>query len=87
MLEWITQWASEWFTWSNAFYAIGLIIAGLLTLVSAKYRALVREVGEAVKALQEGYEDGKLSKAEKEKIMKEALDVLRALINLKWKIL
>ncbi len=44
------------------------------------------EVGEVVKALEVAYKDGKLSKSEKEKIMKEMLDVLKAVINLKWKL-
>jgi hypothetical protein len=41
---------------------------------------------EVAKALEEAYEDGELSKKEKEYVMKEALDVLKAVINLKWKI-
>ncbi len=76
----------EWISWSNGFYLLGLIFAGLLTIVSAKYRALVKEIGEVAKALDEAYEDGKLTKAEKNKIIKEVLDVLKALINLRWKI-
>lgn len=76
----------EWISWSNGFYLIGLIIAGVLTLVSTKYRALVKEIGEVAKELESAYEDGKLTKKEKDAIIKEVLDVLKALINLKWKI-
>jgi len=36
--------------------------------------------------LEEANADGKISNAEKKKIMKEVLDVLKSVINLKWKI-
>jgi len=76
----------DYLTWSNFFYLAGLILAGLVTLISKKYRKIMVEVGEVVKALEVAYKDGKLSKSEKEKIMKEMLDVLKAVINLKWKL-
>ena len=76
----------EWFSWSNMFYLIGIILAGGLTMVASRYTSIVKEMKEVAKALEEGYEDGYLSKEEKEAVMKEALDVLKAVINLKWKI-
>lgn len=76
----------DWLSWSNAFYLGGLILAGVATLVSAKYRSLVKELKDVAEALDDAYKDGKLTKAEKDKVMKEALDVLKALINLRWKI-
>jgi len=76
----------EWFSWTNFFYLLGLILAGVFTLVASKYKRLVYEMKDVMKALEEGYEDGSLSKKEKDKIMKECLDVLKSLINLKWKI-
>ncbi len=76
----------EWISWANGFYLLGLVLAGILTLVSTKYRALLKELGEVAKALENGYKDGKLTKAEKDKIIKESLDVLKAVINLRWKI-
>ena len=39
-----------------------------------------------VKALEDGYKDKKLDKAEKDKIMKEALDVAKAFVQSKWKL-
>ena len=78
---------SEWFSWSNMFYLIGIVLAGSLTMVASRYTSIVKEMKEVAKALEEGYEDGYLSKEEKEAVMKEALDVLKAVINLKWKIL
>jgi len=74
----------EWFSWTNGFYLLGLILAGMATLMAAKYKALMKEVKDVSDSLQSAYADGKLSKKEKEAIMKEALDVLKAIINLKW---
>ena len=76
----------EWLSWSNLFYLVGLIIAGVATLVATKYRNIVKEMKDVASELQKAYEDGELSKEEKGAVMKEALDVLKAVINLKWKI-
>ena len=77
---------SEWLSWSNLFYMIGLGIAGYAASVTAKNRNIVIQIGEMVKALEDGYKDKKLDKAEKHKIMKEALDVSKAVIQSKWKL-
>ena len=77
---------SEWVSWSNFFYMIGLGIAGYATSVTVKNRNIVIQIGEMVKALEDGYKDKKLDKAEKDKIMKEALDVAKAVIQSKWKL-
>jgi len=76
----------EWLSLSNLFYLIGLIVAGVATLVATRYRSVVKEIKDVASELQKAYEDGELSKEEKETVMKEALDVLKAVINLKWKI-
>ena len=76
----------DWLSWSNFFYLVGLIIAGGATLIASRYKNIVKEVKEVAKELELAYEDGKLSKDEKEKIMKQCLDVLKAIINLKFKI-
>tara|TARA_R100001530_G_scaffold131661_1_gene103480 strand:+ start:245 stop:511 length:267 start_codon:yes stop_codon:yes gene_type:complete len=77
---------SDYFSWTNLFYLIGLIIAGLATLMAAKYKAMMKEIGDVARTLEEANADGKISNAEKKKIMKEVLDVLKSVINLKWKI-
>tara|TARA_R100000458_G_scaffold13356_1_gene11129 strand:- start:604 stop:852 length:249 start_codon:yes stop_codon:yes gene_type:complete len=77
---------SEWVSWSNFFYIIGLAIAGYATAVTAKNRQIVIEIGELVKALEDGMRDKKLNKAEKDRVMKEALDVAKAVIQSKWKL-
>jgi len=76
----------EWISWSNGFYLAGLILAGVVTIVGSRYKKLVKEISEVAKAMEEGYADGKLTKKEKDRVMKECLDVLKSLINLKWKI-
>jgi hypothetical protein len=77
---------SEWVSISNFLYLIGLIVAGYATVVTTKNRQIVIEIGELVKCLEEGYEDGSLDKDEKDEVMKEALDVAKAVIQSKWKL-
>ena len=77
---------SDWLSLSNLFYLLGLIIAAGLTMVATKYTNVVKELKDVANKLEEGYADGKLSKSEKEEVMKEVLDVVKSVINLKWKI-
>jgi len=77
---------ADYFSWTNLFYLIGLILAGIATLMASKYKAMMKEIGDVSKTLEEAYADGKLDADEKKKIMKEVLDVLKSVINLKWKI-
>ena len=77
---------SEWVSWSNLLYMVGLGIAGYATTVTAKNRNTIVQIGELVKALEEGLEDKKLTKAEKDRIMKEALDVAKSMIASRWKL-
>jgi len=65
---------------------VGLGIAGYATSVTAKNRQIVIEIGELVKALEDGLKDKKLTKTEKDRVMKEALDVAKAVIQSKWKL-
>ena len=88
----------DYFSWSTLFYLIGLILAGSLTLVSTRYRKIMKELGDVVTALEKANEDKregrliqsdkdkKVTSAEKKLIMKEVLDVVKAIIGLKWKI-
>tara|TARA_R100000664_G_C2752662_1_gene139952 strand:- start:739 stop:978 length:240 start_codon:yes stop_codon:yes gene_type:complete len=76
----------DFFSWSNLFYLIALIIAGIATMMAAKYKSMMKEIGDVAKVLEEAYADKKVTAAEKKKIMKEVLDVLKSVINLKWKI-
>ena len=76
----------DFFNWTNLFYLLGLILAGIATLMAAKYKTMMKEIGDVAKTLEVAYADGKLDSKEKKKIMKEVLDVLKSVINLKWKI-
>jgi len=76
----------DWISWTNGFYLMGLVLAGIGTMIAAKYTNVIKEMREVAKALEDGYADGKLTKAEKDKVMKEALDVMKSVINLRWKI-
>jgi hypothetical protein len=76
----------DWISWTNGFYLMGLVLAGIGTMIAAKYTNVIKEMREVAKALEDAYADGKLTKAEKDKVMKEALDVMKSVINLKWKI-
>jgi len=76
----------DFFSWSNLFYLLALIIAGVATMMAAKYKTMMKEIGDVAKVLEEAYADKKVTAAEKKKIMKEVLDVLKSVINLKWKI-
>ena len=77
---------ADYFSWTNLFYFIGLIIAGLATIMASKYKTLMKEIGDVARTLEEANADNKITNAEKKRIMKEVLDVLKSVINLKWKI-
>jgi len=75
----------DWFSVYNGLYLIVLILGAVATLVTKKYRKVVKELSELTVALKNGYSDNKLTKAEKDEIMKEALDVVKSIIQLKWR--
>ena len=77
---------NDWLSWSNLLYMVGLGIAGYATSVTVKNRQIVIEIGELVKALEDGMRDKKLTKSEKDVVMKEALDVAKAVLQSKWKL-
>ena len=59
---------SDWLSWSNLFYLLGLMLAAGLTMVATKYTSIVKELKDVAKKLEEGYADGELSKSEKEAV-------------------
>lgn len=81
-----TNMLSDWLSWSNLFYLLGLGLGAALTAVTVKHRSVVKELKDVAAKLESSYEDGKLTKKEKEAIMKEVLDVVKSLIALKWRI-
>jgi len=82
----IAGFLSDYFSWTNLFYLIGLILAGIATMMATKYKAMMKEIGDVARVLEEAYADKKVTNSEKKKIMKEVLDVLKSVINLKWKV-
>ena len=54
-------------SWTNFFYLIGILLAGGLTLVSTRYRSIMKELQDVVKTLEGANRDKKITKAEKEK--------------------
>ena len=75
----------DWFSVYNGLYLIVLILGAVATLITKKYRKVVKELSELAESLKKGYADKKLTKAEKDEIMKEALDVVKSIIQLKWR--
>ena len=77
---------SDYFSWTNLFYLLGLILAGIATMMASRYKSIMKEIGDVARVLEEAHAYKKVTNAEKKKIMKEVLDVLKSVINLKWKI-
>tara|TARA_R100000808_G_C2144683_1_gene152431 strand:+ start:495 stop:740 length:246 start_codon:yes stop_codon:yes gene_type:complete len=78
--------AVEWFSWSNLFYLIGLILAGYASAITAKNRNIFVQIQELVDVLEKANRDKKITAAEKKQIVKEGLDIGKAVIQSKWKL-
>lgn len=76
---------AEWFSITNGLYLIILLLGAIATVVSTRYRNVLKELNDLAESLKKGYADKKLTKAEKDEVMKEALDVIKAIIRLKWR--
>ena len=55
-------------------------------MMASRYKAIMKEIGDVARVLEEAHADKKVTNAEKKKIMKEVLDVLKSVIYLKWKV-
>ena len=75
----------EWLSWSNAAYMAAIIVGGGLTFAATKYRGLLKEVQEALNTYHAAAKDGKITEAERDKIMKEVLDIASAGVKIFWK--
>ena len=42
---------SDWLSWSNLFYLLGLILAAGITMVATKYTSIVKELKDVAKKL------------------------------------
>tara|TARA_R100000306_G_C4336592_1_gene123072 strand:+ start:275 stop:508 length:234 start_codon:yes stop_codon:yes gene_type:complete len=75
----------EWLSWSNAAYMAAIIIGGGLTFAATKYRGVLKEVQEALNAYHDAAKDGKITEKERDKIMKEVLDIASSSVKIFWK--
>ena len=75
----------EWLSWSNAAYMAAIIVGGGLTFAATKYRGVLKEVQEALNAYHQAAKDGKITEAERDKIMKEVLDIASSSVKIFWK--
>ena len=76
---------SEWLSWTNAAYLAAIIVGGGITFAAAKYKKVLKEIQEALNVYHEAAKDGKITADEREKIMKEVLDIASAGIKIFWK--
>ena len=77
---------SDYMSWSNFYYLVGIILAGYATAVTAKNRAIFIEIQELVETLERVNKDKKVTSEEKKEVMKEALDIAKVIIASKWAI-
>ncbi len=75
----------EWLNWSNAAYLAAIIIGGGLTFAAAKYKKVLKEIQEALNVYHEAAKDGKITKTERDIIVKEVLDIASSGIKIFWK--
>ncbi len=76
---------SEWLSWTNAAYMAAIIVGGGITFAAAKYKKVLKEIQEALNVYHEASKDGKITADEREKIMKEVLDIASAGVRIFWK--
>jgi len=75
----------EWVSWGNAAYLAAIIVGGGLTFAATKYRGVLKEVQEVLNVYHEAAKDGNISAKERDRIMKELLDVASAGVKIFWK--
>ena len=75
----------EWLNWTNSAYLAAIIIGGGMTFAAAKYKNLLKEIKEALNTYHEAAKDGKITEAERDKIVKEVLDIASAGVKIFWK--
>lgn len=75
----------DWLSWSNAAYVAAIIVGGGLTFAATKYRNVLKEVQGALNTYHEAAKDGVITKAERDKIVKEVLDIASSGVKIFWK--
>ena len=77
---------SEWITPTTIAYVGILILSGVLGIVVTKWRTVIVELKDFFEKYKVAMEDGKLSKQEKEMLVKEGFEVIMSLIKALLKI-
>ncbi len=75
----------EWMNWSNFAYLMIIILGAVGTMVATKYRIVIKELKEVAQEYHKAMADGKLTKEEQQKIAKQSMDVLMAIVKMVWK--
>jgi len=75
----------EWLSWSNGAYLMAVIVGAGITFAAAKYKKLLSEIKEALNAYHEAAKDGKITDQERDKIVKEVLDIAQAGVKIFWR--
>ena len=75
----------EWLSWSNAAYMAAIIVGGGLTFAATKYRGVLKEVQEALNTYHAAAKDGTITEEERDKIVKEMLDIASAGVKIFWR--
>ena len=74
----------EWLSWSNGAYLLAIVVGSYITYSAQKYKNVLKEIQEALETYHQAMKDGKLTDAEKDKVVKEILDIAQAGIRLFW---
>ena len=75
----------EWLSWSNAAYLAAIVIGGGLTFAASKYRKLLKEIQEALSYYHEAAKDGVITEEERNRVVKEVLDIAKAGVKIFWR--
>ena len=75
---------SDYMSWSNFFYLVGIILAGYAAAITSANRNIFIQDQELVACLERVNKDKKVTSEEKKEVMKEALDIAYAVIQSKF---
>jgi hypothetical protein len=77
---------SEWITPTTIAYVVILILSGVLGIVTMRWRVVIIELKDFFEKYKVAMEDGRLSKQEKEMLVKEGFEVIMSFIKALLKI-
>jgi len=80
----MVEYLADYFSWSNFFYLVGIILAGYAAAITSANRNIFIQIQELIACLERVNKDKKVTAAEKKEVMKEALDIAKAVIQSKF---